>query len=195
MVLPVICSSCAARVHPADNRTTASTATLRTTVAIPATSMLEIRLDAMNHFLATVGWSVDLESPAPAGTFRRHRYRAATRHRALPGPNSPAGSSRRATTVAGRQSRQKFANEDHRSHAGSRDRIAIHALNTGGSVCLPGCHRPRPLASCHGGAIRAEIWRDRTTILSFKKPMQRNGIGHPLSILFVQYGAGVSRCP
>jgi len=112
---------------------TASTAaTLRTMVAIPATSMLEIRLDAMNHFWRQPGGSVDLDqSPAPAGTFRRHRYRAATRHRALPGPNSPAGSSRRATTVAGRQSRQKFANEDHRSHAGSRDRIAIHALKCG----------------------------------------------------------------
>src|SRR6478736_7680304 len=38
------------RVHQADNRTMASTATtLRMTVAIPATSMLEIRLDAMRH--------------------------------------------------------------------------------------------------------------------------------------------------
>jgi hypothetical protein len=27
------------------------------------------------------------------------------------------------------------------------------------------------LASCLGGAIRAEIWRDRTTILSLKEPM------------------------
>jgi ferredoxin len=46
---PVICSSCAARVHQGDNRTTASTTTLRTTVAIAATSMLEIRL-VMRHF-------------------------------------------------------------------------------------------------------------------------------------------------
>jgi len=57
MLLPVICSSCAARDHQGDNRTTASTTTLRTTVAIAATSMLEIRLDAMTHFLATVGWA------------------------------------------------------------------------------------------------------------------------------------------
>jgi hypothetical protein len=27
------------------------------------------------------------------------------------------------------------------------------------------------LASCLGGAIRAEIWRDRTTILNLKEPM------------------------
>src|SRR6476620_3279613 len=51
IVLPVICSSCARSVHQGDNRTTASTTTLRTTVAIAATSMLEIRLDAMTHFL------------------------------------------------------------------------------------------------------------------------------------------------
>jgi hypothetical protein len=45
----VDCSSCL--LHQADNRTTASTATLRTMVAIPATSMLEIRLlDAMQLF-------------------------------------------------------------------------------------------------------------------------------------------------
>jgi hypothetical protein len=37
MLSPVICSSCAARVHQEDNRTTASAATLRTTVAIPTT--------------------------------------------------------------------------------------------------------------------------------------------------------------
>jgi hypothetical protein len=49
MLSPVICSSCAVRVHQADNRATASTARLRTMVAIPATSMLVIRLDAMHH--------------------------------------------------------------------------------------------------------------------------------------------------
>jgi hypothetical protein len=53
MLLPVICSSCAARVHQGDNRTMASTTTLRTTVAIAATSMLEIRL-AITPLLAAV---------------------------------------------------------------------------------------------------------------------------------------------
>jgi hypothetical protein len=59
MLSPVICSSCAARVHPA-NRTTASTATMRTTVAIPATSMLEIRLLAMHHFWQQSSGGLDL---------------------------------------------------------------------------------------------------------------------------------------
>jgi hypothetical protein len=53
MLSPAICSSCAARVHQADSRTTVSTpATLRTLVAIPATSMLEIRLDAMRNLFS-----------------------------------------------------------------------------------------------------------------------------------------------
>jgi hypothetical protein len=49
------------RFHQADNRTTASTATLRTTVAIPATSMLVIRLDAMHHSWRQLSGSVDLD--------------------------------------------------------------------------------------------------------------------------------------
>jgi hypothetical protein len=47
------------RVHQAENRTTASTATLRMTVAIPATSMLT-RLDAMRHFWRQSSDGVDL---------------------------------------------------------------------------------------------------------------------------------------
>ena len=45
-------------------------ATLRTTVAIPATSMLEIRLDAMRNFLAAVERHFDLDQTVsldPAG--------------------------------------------------------------------------------------------------------------------------------
>ena len=47
------------RVHQAENRTTASTATLRMAVAIPATSMLT-RLDAMRHFWRQSSDGVDL---------------------------------------------------------------------------------------------------------------------------------------
>src|SRR4029077_8214125 len=67
MLSPVISLSCAARVHPADKRATASTATLRTMVAIPATSMLEIRLDAMHHSWRQSSGSVDLDQAAPKG--------------------------------------------------------------------------------------------------------------------------------
>ena len=74
MLSPVICTSCAAHVHPADNRATASTATLRTMVAIPATSMLEIRLDAMHHSWRQSSGSVDLDQAVSgrcAGSARR----------------------------------------------------------------------------------------------------------------------------
>ena len=52
-------SSCC--VHQTENRMTASTATLRTTVAIPATSMLEIRLDAMHHSWRQLSDRLDLD--------------------------------------------------------------------------------------------------------------------------------------
>jgi hypothetical protein len=47
--------------HHTEKRTTTSAATLRTTVAIPATSMLVIRLDAMRHFWWQSGGSIDLD--------------------------------------------------------------------------------------------------------------------------------------
>ena len=64
MLSPAICSSCASRVHQADSRTTVSTpATLRATVAIPATSMLEsrFRFDAMRHFWRQSSDGIDLD--------------------------------------------------------------------------------------------------------------------------------------
>jgi hypothetical protein len=66
MLLPVICSSCAACVHQGDNRTTASTTTLRTTVAIAATSMLEIRL-VMRHFWRQLSDRLDLDQAVSGG--------------------------------------------------------------------------------------------------------------------------------
>jgi hypothetical protein len=68
------------------------------------------------------GWS-----PALRAVGRAHRYRAATRHLALPGSNAPVGSSRITRCRhegRGPMSRQKAANEHQRSHVGSRVRIA-----------------------------------------------------------------------
>jgi hypothetical protein len=53
-------------VHQADNRTTASTTTLRTTVAIAATSMFEIRL-AMRHFWRQSSDRLDLDQAVSGG--------------------------------------------------------------------------------------------------------------------------------
>jgi len=44
-----------------ENRTKASTATLRTIIAIATTSMMESRLDAMRHFWRQSSGSVDLD--------------------------------------------------------------------------------------------------------------------------------------
>jgi hypothetical protein len=50
-----------ARAHNADNSTTASTTKLSTKVAIPATSMLVIRLDAMDNFWRLLSDGFDLD--------------------------------------------------------------------------------------------------------------------------------------
>ena len=65
---------------------------------------------------------------------RAYRYRAAIRHPALLGENSPVGSvlinkCRRVGRLP--TSKQKLENERQRSHTGPRDWIASYRLNTG----------------------------------------------------------------
>jgi len=71
---------------------------------------------------------------------RRHRYLAAIRHPALPGPNSPVGSSRmsrRGHVGRSPTSLRKAAKLSQRSQTPPRGLIASHVANTGGSVpCL-----------------------------------------------------------
>jgi hypothetical protein len=82
MLSPVMCSSCAARVHQEDNRTTASAATLRTTVAIPTTSMLKARLglnDMRHRWRQSGGSSIDLDHVCGHPSHHRQRVRAVGR--------------------------------------------------------------------------------------------------------------------
>jgi hypothetical protein len=81
-----------------ENPTKARTATLRTIIAIAATSMVESRL-AMRQFFRQSNDGVDLgqavrDCQRVRALGRRRRYRLATCHRAWPGSNAPVGSSR-----------------------------------------------------------------------------------------------------
>ena len=156
-------------------------------VAILAMSMMEARLgsSAMRHPWWQSSDGVDLDHAVrhpDRVVGRRHRYREATRHPALPGSNSPVGSSRISKRPhVGRlpTSKYKFANERQRSHTGPRDRIADH----------DGRARPRRRASpqlkvCNLSFSELSAWRSNTCVEMPLKSAGLPSLSLPLALQF-----------
>ncbi|MGY8633828.1 hypothetical protein RAD15_15230 [Bradyrhizobium sp. 14AA] len=93
------------------------------------------------------GCQVNRRSAQRVFAVGRRTNHLAGRHRALPGPDSPLGSSRITRCRHDRRgptSKANAVNRCQRSHTGPRDWIASHAANTGDT----GCATPSAVLLC-----------------------------------------------